>query len=384
VKLATAAVLLGALALAPSAAAEDVSLTVRGFGTAVVDGNLAPGEWDGAGRYDFQAARAPIDGGGTVPASFYVMNDATNLYVALRVSVQDIGWSSLDTVFHAPGTGGFGEGSDILRTSATAFEDLHFHPISSFEWTRLPDVADGGTSDGRSATQTHLGYVVYEVVHPLNTADDRHDFSLTIPKHIVFYAAFWYCLDSCAATFIPGSSLAELVVVSGTHVPPQTTITSGPANGAQIREERVFEFTGTDDVAPADEIGFECQIDGEAWSSCESPFGGVVDDGWHTLAVRALDEMLNVDPSPARRRWRIDTHVPSRPKVTVRGRAARFSAGDRGTPARRLRFRCGIDTKRLHACGSLLRVPGRGRHVLRVRAVDPAGNESPTATVRLR
>jgi hypothetical protein len=148
-----------------------------------VDGNLAPGEWDAAGRYDFQAARGPLDGGGTVPASFYVMNDATNLYLALRVSVQDIGWSSLDTVFHAPGTGGFGEGSDILRTSATAFEDLHFHPISSFEWTRLPDVADGGTSDGRSATQTHLGYVVYEVVHPLNSPDDRHDFSLTIPKH---------------------------------------------------------------------------------------------------------------------------------------------------------------------------------------------------------
>ena len=376
------AALLMVLAPAPIASAENI--TIRGFGTAVVDGELAPGEWDHAGFYNFEARRAPAEGGGTVPASFYVMNDATNLYLALRVSVQNIGGSVFDTAFHAPGPNAFGEGSDILRTSATTFDDLHYHPISPFQWTWLGDVADGGSRDGTSATQTHLGYVVYEVVHPLNTSDDRHDFSLTIPKRVTFYAGFWHCLDTCVQTPIPGG-LVDLVVVSGTRVPPQTTIISGPSNGAQVREQQVFAFTGADDVAPADQIEFECQVDGEEWSSCESPLGGVVTDGWHTLSVRALDEMLNADPSPAQRRWRIDSQAPSRPSVTLRNGLYRFSSKDRGTPARRITFRCGIDTKRLHACGSRLRLRIRsGRHVLRVRGVDPAGNQSGTTAVRMR
>jgi hypothetical protein len=373
-----------ALALAPGSGAENITLTVRGFGTPVVDGDLAPGEWDRAGRYDFEAGRAPAEGGGNVPASFFVMNDATNLYLALRVSVQNIGGSVFDAAFQAPGPMAFGEGNDILRTSATTFDDLHYHPISPFEWNWLGDVADGGSRDGTSATQTHSGFVVYEVVHPLNTSDDRHDFSLTIPKHVVFYAAFHHCFNSCVSTLIPASGFAELVVVSGTLIPPQTTITAGPPNGAQLREERVFEFTGTDDVAPADQIEFECQVDGEEWNSCESPLGGVAQDGWHTLRVRALDDMLNADPSPAQRRWRIDTRAPSKPTVTMRNGAYRFSAKDRGTPPRRLKFRCGLDTRRLHACGSRFRLRPAGRHVLRVSAVDPAGNESRARVLRVK
>jgi hypothetical protein len=167
-------------------------------------------------------------------------------------------------------------------------------------------------------------------------------------------------------------------------VPPDTQITAGPPNGAEVRDERTFEFTGTDDVAPADQLRFECEVDGDEWSDCESPAGGVVADGWHTLRVRALDDMLNADPSPAQRRWRIDSKAPARPRVLVRNGVYRFSSTDRGTPARRLRFRCGVDTKRLHACGSRLRVRRAGGKVLRVRAVDPAGNESGTTTVRLR
>jgi hypothetical protein len=376
-------VLFLALALAPSAAAENITLTVRGFGTAVVDGDLSPGEWDQAGRYDFQANRALSEGGGTVPASFYVMNDARNLYLALRVSVTNFGYSSFDSAFNAPGPNPFAAGGDILRVLPTYWEDLHYHQTSPFEWSWLPDVMDGGTQDGTVATQTHAGSIVYEVAHPLDSADDQHDFSLTIPRHVVFYAAFHHCLESCVSTLIPGSGFAELVVVSGTRVPPETTITAGPPNGAQVRDERVFEFTGNDDVTPAEQLEFECRVDSEDWSACESPLGGITGDAWHTLRVRALDDMLNADPTPAQRRWRIDTRAPSRPRVTVGNRVVRLSARDRGTASRRLRFRCGVDTTRLHACASRFRLRVSGRHVLRVRAVDPAGNESGTTSLRL-
>jgi hypothetical protein len=371
-----------AVAWAGSAAASE-GLSLRGYGTAVLDGDLAPGEWDSAGRYDFAARRAPSEGGGSVPASFYVMNDATNMYLALRVSVTNIGFSAFDTIFKAPGPNAFAEGSDILHTSPTYFEDLHYHQTSPFQWSWLEDVADGGTRDGTSATQTHFGFVVYEVSHPLDTADNRHDFSLTIPKHETFAGSFHHCVGSCASTGIPESGFGEIVVVSGTHVPPNTRITAGPADGAEVRDERTFEFTGTDDVAPVEELRFECKVDREEWSECESPLAGVVADGWHTLRVRAIDDMLNADPTPAQRRWRIDTKAPSKPSVTLRNGAYRFSSSDRGTPRRRLRFRCGLDTTRLHACGSRYsrRLPA-GRHVLRVRAVDPAGNESSVRTVR--
>ena len=145
-----------------------------------------------------------------------------------------------------------------------------------------------------------------------------------------------------------------------------------------------FEFQGIDDVAPPSEITFECKVDAGEWSECFTPYGPATTvDGWHTLSVRALDDMANVDPTPAVRHWRIDTQAPSKPKVVRRGAPIRFSAKDRGTPATRLRFRCAIDARLLHPCGSVLhvRLPAH-RHVLRVRAVDPAGNQGDVKTVR--
>lgn len=366
----------------PTSASADDTLTLRGFGTAVLDGEIAPGEWDTAGRYEFQARRSPEEGGGTVPASFYVMNDSTNVYLALKVAVTNIGGSVFSTVFQAPGQNPFAPGNDILVAGSTWFDDFHYHQTSPNSWDWLADIADAGTREGASASQTHLGFVAWEVSHPLDTADNLHDMSVTIPKHVTFYADFEHCLSACVGTFVPASGFGQIVVVSGTHVPPETRITGGPRDGAQVREEKAFEFTGTDDVAPLDELRFECAIDGEQWSDCESPVGGVVADGWHTLRVRALDDMLNVDPTPARRRWRIDTRRPSKPTVARRSKSLLFSGKDRGTPSRRIRFRCAVDSRRFHACAARLRVPARA-HVVRVRAVDPAGNESAARIIRL-
>lgn len=379
-----AASLLVALALlAPATARADDTSTLRGFGTAVVDGAIAPGEWDHAGRYDFQAKRSPEEGGGTVPASFYVMNDSTNVYLALKVAVLNFGGSVFSTVFQAPGQNPFGPGNDILVAAPTYFDDFHFHQTSPNTWDWLADAADGGTLDGYSASQTHLGFIVWEVSHPLNSADDLHDMSVALPKHVTFYADFEHCLDTCVGTFVPAAGFGQIVLVSGSRIPPETRFTSGPRNGAQVRDEKTFEFTGTDDVAPLDELRFQCRLDGEDWSECESPLSGNAADGWHTLRVRTVDDMLNVDPSPAQRRWRIDTRPPSKPEVVHRKASVSFAAHDRGTPSKQIRFRCAVDSRRFHACSRRVRVPAAA-HVLRVRAVDPAGNESSVKTVGLR
>ena len=370
-----------------SAAGSD-ALTLRGFGSPVVDGQLGQHEWEAAGRYDFQANRSPAEGGGTVPATLYVMNDATNLYLALRVSVTDIGYGSFDMEFLAPGSNPFAPGSDILRTQSFAFEDFHYHESEPNSWTWLADVDDGGTRDGTAAVgQQQDGSWVFEVSHPLNSADDLHDFSLTIPKHVRFYGTFWQCLvgSGCTTTHMPADGFGDLVVVSGSRIAPDTTITAGPPEGSQTADYGDWEFTGSDDVTPAADLTYECKVDDGEWSSCETPFGPATTvDGWHTLSIRALDDMLNADPTPAMRRWRIDTLSPSKPKVARLGRTLHFSAKDSGTPSRQLRYRCAIDSKRLHACGKSVRFrfPAR-RHVVRVRAIDPAGNESDLRIVRL-
>ena len=135
---------------------------------------------------------------------------------------------------------------------------------------------------------------------------------------------------------MPASGFGEVVAVSGTHVAPDTTITGGPRDGAEVREEQTFEFTGSDDVADPSELTFECKVDTDDWSACESPEGGVLDNGRHTLLVRAVDEMLNVDPTPAKRRWRLDTKAPSRPSVAgprSRKRAPRSIGSRQRMPA---------------------------------------------------
>jgi hypothetical protein len=389
VKLASLTALAAAVlvAMTGAASAKD-DLSIRGYGTPLVDGVLAPGEWDTAGRYDFQATRSPAEGGGTVPATLFVMNDSTNFYLALRLPVTTLDNSTFDTMLFPPGPNPF-NGGDILRVVPWTFEDKHFHPTGPSTWEWLDDTADGGTRDGTAAVQTNNGVSVFEVAHPLNSADDRHDVSLAIPSHISYTSSIQHCISgSCAFTVMPGSSGGQVVIVSGTHVPPETTITDGPADGAELPDYGVYTFTGSDDVAPESEITFECKLDAEDWTSCESSFAPVtVEDGWHTLRVRALDDMLNTDPTPAQRRWRTDSRSPRKPRVARSQRARstqfRFSSKDAGTPASHLRFRCAVDAKRLHACSSLyrLRLPA-GRHVLRVRAADPAGNESGVKIVR--
>jgi hypothetical protein len=89
---------------------------------------------------------------------------------------------------------------------------------------------------------------------------------------------------------------------------------------------------------------------------------------------------------------RSDSAAPEAPRVrgtfVVRGRRKvvyRLSSTDAFTPAAALRFRCGLDGAPLHACPAhvTLRL-SPGRHTLRARAVDPAGNRSPLRRVVLR
>jgi hypothetical protein len=85
---------------------------------------------------------------------------------------------------------------------------------------------------------------------------------------------------------------------------PDTNITSGPAQGSSTTSTSAsFSFDGSDDVGVA---GYECRLDGSAWSGCSSPkaYSGL-SVASHTFSVRAKDAAGNVDASPATRAWSV-------------------------------------------------------------------------------
>jgi hypothetical protein len=95
--------------------------------------------------------------------------------------------------------------------------------------------------------------------------------------------------------------------------------------------------------------------------------------------------------APAQARSKPDRTPPSAP-VVIGPRLTedtsplyRFSARDRRTPASRLRYLCSVDSPTLRTCARQLVIPLRlGNHVLRVRAVDRAGNRSALTKVAIR
>ena len=85
--------------------------------------------------------------------------------------------------------------------------------------------------------------------------------------------------------------------------PPETSISSGPADGSST-SARASSFAFTSEPGAS----FQCALDGGAFGGCTSPFGTpALADGAHSFAVRAIDAAGNVDASPATRGWTVST-----------------------------------------------------------------------------
>ncbi len=93
--------------------------------------------------------------------------------------------------------------------------------------------------------------------------------------------------------------------------PPETTITSGPANGSTTVPSVTFNFTSSESGST-----FECSVDGGSFLPCSSPENLSLPNGARTFAVRAIDAVGNVDPTPATRNWTVDAIPPAVTSVT--------------------------------------------------------------------
>ncbi len=169
------------------------------------------------------------------------------------------------------------------------------------------------------------------------------------------------------------------------HTPPETTITSGPGEGATVPTATTsFGFSSSESGST-----FECKLDGGGFESCNSPRAlSGLSDGSHTFAVQATDPNGNTDPTPASRTFTVaidstapDTVIDSGPSGTITTNSAAFAfhASEPGAT-----FECKLDGGGFASCSSprTLSALANGAHSFAVRATDAAGNVDPTPATR--
>lgn len=180
------AVVVGSIALlaASPVAADSVA---SGWGTPSVNGAFAPGEWTSAGAVNF-VANTP--GGGTTPATLLVMNDASNLYLAVRFARAGVDpGNSLAFEFDKDNNGAVSDGDDAIVYNpdpAVLFRDdvRTSAPPCPGGLCSSYDTDVGGTNDGAGAFANDGSTTVYEMRHPLRSADAAHDIQISAGQAI--------------------------------------------------------------------------------------------------------------------------------------------------------------------------------------------------------
>ncbi|MCJ8166733.1 Ig-like domain-containing protein [Pontibacter sp. E15-1] len=89
---------------------------------------------------------------------------------------------------------------------------------------------------------------------------------------------------------------------------PETTVVEGPDADSNSKEAR-FSFSSNEAG-----VTFWVSLDGAAYAATTNPYtASNLQEGPHTLSVRAVDAAGNTDASPASYSWRVDTQAPEAP-----------------------------------------------------------------------
>jgi len=197
-----------------------------GYGTAVVDGQFGVDEWRCAITYPFTAK---VSGGSGTPATLYVMNDNTTLYLAVQLrrssadKVNTLQFNFDNNNSAASGTGAAETGDDVLSLDAArGFTDAFLtlrctNSSQSSCWAA--DAGSGGTNDGSGAFQNDGTWTTYEVSHALNTTDDTHDFSLFAGSRVGLFLTLQTGSGATGNTQWPGFRRYQEIAIIGTSIP---------------------------------------------------------------------------------------------------------------------------------------------------------------------
>jgi len=150
----------------------------------IIDGTFSSKEWQSAATIEFNITYNIGDR--ITPGILYVLNDASNLY--LGVKVKDTSFNQGDVLeffFDNNNTGVMTKGDDVLQFDVTALMTSHigfFDEFLNSYPAGLGQTEDravvGGTTDGTGAGSGDGQYDYFEISHPLNSGDKGHDISL--------------------------------------------------------------------------------------------------------------------------------------------------------------------------------------------------------------
>jgi hypothetical protein len=169
-----------------SGSPDTITATVCDPSTIMIDGILCGTEWTGASQFTFNAN---LPDGSTTPATLFITNDATNLYLAVRFARVALDpANSLSFEFDSDNSGTLNDGDDgIILNPDIGFKDLVRATTNTAPPGGVPCPANGlcsyfdtqyldGRNNGAAAIHNDGTYTVYEFAHPLNSGDP-HDFS---------------------------------------------------------------------------------------------------------------------------------------------------------------------------------------------------------------
>jgi hypothetical protein len=191
------------------------------------------------------------------------------------------------------------------------------------------------------------------------------------------------------------------VVGAPDTTPPDTQIDAGPT-GTTTDHSPSFTFSSEPGAS------FECRLDAEPFAACTSPKSySSLPDGLHTFEVRAIDQAMNVDPTPASRAFTEATPLksppgsggggsggngggkPGPPDTTIakaKISQAKDKATFRFTSSEQGSFLCKLDGRPFRACTSpkSYKHLRAGRHRFQVEAVSTGGTDPSPASKSFR
>jgi hypothetical protein len=154
--------------------------------------------------------------------------------------------------------------------------------------------------------------------------------------------------------------------------PPEVALLATPATPT-IEPDVTFDFAGTDNATPVEQLVFECSVDGAPFEPCDPPASVQgLEPGEHTFAVRAVDLGGNAS-TPAEFTWMLVgepiTTISAGPADPSPVQAASFTfAADQDGST----FECAIDGGDFVPCTSPATYDGLtdGEHTFEVRATN--------------
>ncbi len=208
------------------------ALTLRGYGTAVVDGDARARRVGPApAAYDFQANRCAYRGRRD-RARVVLRHERRDesLPRAARRGRRTSATAPSTAIFLAPGRTRSAREATSSERVPTDFEDMPLPPdVAVRVGAGWPTSADGGTQDGTSDVADARRVHRLRGLAPVRTAPTTCTTSASRSRaHRTFVGSFQHCRRLVRGTTITPSRVRQIVVVSGTHVPPNTSITAGP------------------------------------------------------------------------------------------------------------------------------------------------------------